>query len=75
MIQAGKYITDKEHRLAMVTKTGTFSESVEALSPLDGIVLEQEKVAAYRDKEGELHVYSAVCTHLGCIVTWNCLEK
>ena len=59
----------------MVTKKGISSKSVDALSPLDGIVLEQEKVAAYRDNEGELHFYSAVCTHLGCIVTWNGLEK
>jgi Rieske Fe-S protein len=75
MNQAGKYQIYKEHRLAMVTKKGISSESLDALSPLDGIVLEQEKLAAYRDNDGELHVYSAVCTHLGCIVTWNGLEK
>ena len=32
-------------------------------------------VAGYRDDEGELHAVSAVCTHLGCIVTWNGAEK
>lgn len=34
-----------------------------------------EKVAAYRDEEGELHAVSAVCTHLGCVVQWNAAEK
>ncbi|HEX2195523.1 MAG TPA: FAD-dependent oxidoreductase [Actinomycetota bacterium] len=33
------------------------------------------QVAVYRDEDGELHKVSAVCTHLGCIVTWNNAEK
>jgi glycine/D-amino acid oxidase-like deaminating enzyme/nitrite reductase/ring-hydroxylating ferredoxin subunit len=33
------------------------------------------KVAAYRDEDGTLHEHSAVCTHLGCIVSWNSSEK
>jgi glycine/D-amino acid oxidase-like deaminating enzyme/nitrite reductase/ring-hydroxylating ferredoxin subunit len=32
-------------------------------------------VAAYRDAGGTLHQHSAVCTHLGCIVTWNATEN
>ncbi|KAH3764344.1 FAD-dependent oxidoreductase [Pelomyxa schiedti] len=28
-------------------------------------------LAVYRDAGGQLHVMSPVCTHLGCIVTWN----
>lgn len=32
------------------------------------------QVAVYRDEAGELHKVSAVCTHLGCIVTWNNAE-
>ena len=32
-------------------------------------------VAGYRDDDGELHAVSAVCTHLGCLVTWNGAEK
>jgi nitrite reductase/ring-hydroxylating ferredoxin subunit len=30
--------------------------------------------AVYRDEGGELHVLSARCTHLGCIVNWNSAE-
>jgi glycine/D-amino acid oxidase-like deaminating enzyme/nitrite reductase/ring-hydroxylating ferredoxin subunit len=33
------------------------------------------KVAAYRDEAGVLHVRSAVCPHLGCIVAWNASEQ
>jgi Rieske Fe-S protein len=32
-------------------------------------------VAAYRDESNALHECSAVCTHLGCIVSWNPAEK
>lgn len=34
-----------------------------------------KKVAAYRDPQGELHLLSPVCPHLGCYVHWNDAEK
>ena len=34
-----------------------------------------KKVAAYRDQQGELHMRSAACTHLRCIVQWNPAER
>jgi len=34
-----------------------------------------EKVAAYRDEAGMVHAVSAVCTHMGCIVSWNEAER
>lgn len=42
-----------------------------------GAVLRQglRKLAAYRDESGALHVHSAVCTHLGCVVHWNAVEN
>jgi Rieske Fe-S protein len=33
------------------------------------------KVAIYRDEAGEIHECSAVCPHLGGIVSWNSEEK
>jgi glycine/D-amino acid oxidase-like deaminating enzyme/nitrite reductase/ring-hydroxylating ferredoxin subunit len=33
------------------------------------------KIAAHRDASGELHTLSAVCPHLGAIVSWNALEQ
>lgn len=40
-----------------------------------GIVIEKEKLAIYKDTKGKIHTFSAICTHLGCIVSWNELEK
>lgn len=34
-----------------------------------------DRTACYRDEAGLLHCVSGVCTHLGCIVTWNAAEK
>jgi Rieske Fe-S protein len=51
------------------------SYRIEELSPGQGAVIEDRKVAAYKDYKGELHLYTAVCTHLGCTVTWNNSEK
>jgi glycine/D-amino acid oxidase-like deaminating enzyme/nitrite reductase/ring-hydroxylating ferredoxin subunit len=31
--------------------------------------------AVYRDARGDLHVLSPRCTHMGCLVAWNALEK
>ncbi len=39
------------------------------------VQLDGERVAAYRDPEGKLHVKSAICPHMGCIVRWNDAEK
>ncbi|MFN0139198.1 MAG: FAD-dependent oxidoreductase [Pyrinomonadaceae bacterium] len=33
------------------------------------------KLAVYRDENGKLHKRSAVCTHMGCIVRFNSIEK
>ena len=49
--------------------------SFENLDEGQGVVLEDKKIAVYKDHKGQLHTYSAVCTHLGCIITWNNLEK
>jgi Rieske Fe-S protein len=45
------------------------------LSKDTGTVLEKEKLAIFNDTTGKVHKYSAVCTHLGCNVVWNDLEK
>jgi nitrite reductase/ring-hydroxylating ferredoxin subunit len=33
------------------------------------------KRAVYRDSEGDLHRYTATCSHMGCVVGWNDIEK
>lgn len=43
----------------------------------EGKIIEkdQEKYAVSRDENNQLHVVSAVCTHMKCIVNWNNAEK
>lgn len=47
------------------------------LRPGDGAVLRDgfTKVATYRDEDSVIHRMSAVCPHLGGIVTWNSSEN
>jgi Rieske Fe-S protein len=51
--------------------------SVEEITPNNGAVVRDglKKMAVFRDETGELHRYSAVCPHLGCIVGWNPAES
>ena len=48
-----------------------------ALAPGDGALIRSgmKKFAVYRDELGALHCHSATCTHLGCVVQWNGVEK
>ncbi|HEX2970030.1 MAG TPA: (2Fe-2S)-binding protein [Bacteroidales bacterium] len=39
------------------------------------VELSNDKAAAYIDNDGHLHLVSAKCTHMGCIVHWNSAEK
>ncbi len=39
------------------------------------IKLNDERLAAYRDEHGKLHIVSSVCPHMGCIVHFNNAEK
>lgn len=48
---------------------------MERLPKDSGMVIENKKMAVYKDDKGKAHKYSAICTHLGCIVGWNELEK
>jgi glycine/D-amino acid oxidase-like deaminating enzyme/nitrite reductase/ring-hydroxylating ferredoxin subunit len=52
-------------------------EDVVKLQPGSGalVKLADETAAAYRDREGALVAVSPVCTHLGCRVHWNDIEK
>ena len=47
------------------------------LAPDTGAVVnyEQEKIALYKSPDGTISALSPVCTHAGCIVSWNDAEK
>ena len=52
-------------------------QSVNELKPGHGAVMREglSKVAVYRDDSGTIHRRSAVCPHLGCVVSWNACER
>jgi glycine/D-amino acid oxidase-like deaminating enzyme/nitrite reductase/ring-hydroxylating ferredoxin subunit len=51
--------------------------SADTLAPGEGgiVTCAGDKVAGYRDDFGTLHAVSPVCTHLGCLVSFNTAEK
>jgi glycine/D-amino acid oxidase-like deaminating enzyme/nitrite reductase/ring-hydroxylating ferredoxin subunit len=51
--------------------------SVEELKPGSGAIIRNglSKIAAYRTESGSLYECSAKCTHAGCHVHWNSLER
>jgi glycine/D-amino acid oxidase-like deaminating enzyme/nitrite reductase/ring-hydroxylating ferredoxin subunit len=52
-------------------------EDTAEIQPGKGALLRRgiHMVAAYRDEQGTLHERSATCTHQGCIVRFNAIEK
>jgi len=57
--------------------TGGEVSSADEVAPGTGAIMRRglSKVALYRDDTGALHEFSAVCTHLGCVVAFNDKEK
>ena len=53
------------------------SDDKKSLHPGEGKVVSKgfEKIAVYKDENGNVNALSAVCTHLGCIVNFNNAEK
>lgn len=52
------------------------TDSLKRLRPGTGNVVEVDgqKIAAYRDQQGDIHALNPVCTHAKCIVSWNAAE-
>ena len=52
-------------------------DEIERLAPGDGTIARvgAGQYAVARDDDGRLHVRSARCTHLGCIVGWNGADR
>lgn len=60
----GGHLAPKPHSLAGLAKGEA------AILKLDG-----KNVAAFRDEQGRLHAVSAACTHMGCLVGWNPVDR
>ena len=52
-------------------------EGLDLLRAGEGAVLRRglHKIAAFRDDGGELHLHTAMCPHLGCVVHFNEAER
>jgi glycine/D-amino acid oxidase-like deaminating enzyme/nitrite reductase/ring-hydroxylating ferredoxin subunit len=57
--------------------TGGEVSSTEKIGRDEGCIVRRglTKIAAYRDDQGALHERQAICTHLGCVVSWNSTEQ
>lgn len=57
--------------------TGGEVDSAQEIAAGEGAIVRDgtRKLAVYRDDQGALHVVSAKCTHLGCVVHWNSAER
>ena len=67
----------KEDNLNTINKAQNQS-FIDSLLLEQGAIIEEDSenpIAVYKDKTGKINKFSAKCTHLGCTVTWNPLEK
>lgn len=56
---------------------GAEATSLRSVRPGEGKIIERggQRVAAYRAEDGEVTMRSATCTHMGCLVAWNSVER
>jgi len=52
-------------------------QEIDELHNGEGAILGKglRKIAVYKDEQGEVYSFSAVCPHMGCVVQWNAEEK
>lgn len=64
-------VVDLTDRDVLVART--IAQVASELDRGEGGILVQagERLAAFMDEDGELHLMSARCTHMGCTVAWN----
>lgn len=55
----------------------TDADSFKEVRTYEGKIMELEgsKYAVHRDGEGQLHIVTAICPHMGCVVHWNTAEQ
>ena len=53
------------------------SHSIDVIENDNGAIIEidGDNVGIYKDKEGKIYAVKPVCTHLGCLLSWNNLDK
>lgn len=76
----GRFVAENVHAARHYISgwlSGSTVASPDALEAGDSAVLKWngDQVAAYRDEAGTLHVVSAICTHMGCTLGWNGVDR
>jgi glycine/D-amino acid oxidase-like deaminating enzyme/nitrite reductase/ring-hydroxylating ferredoxin subunit len=77
---APKFIKENIDVMAQYLKDLPYRSQVEELADISAgegknIEMDGKNYGAYRDDTGKLHVVSAVCTHMACLVHFNQAEK
>jgi Rieske Fe-S protein len=76
---AAEYVRENVEVASLLLEWVTPGEvdSEDDIAPGTGAVVRRGlgKFAVYRDEYGSTHECSAVCTHLGCMVSWNSAEQ
>ena len=75
----GEYVAENATMARNLTQYLTPGEAagLDRIAPGHGALVRAgaQKIAAFRDEAGALHAFSAACTHAGCLVRWNALER
>jgi glycine/D-amino acid oxidase-like deaminating enzyme/nitrite reductase/ring-hydroxylating ferredoxin subunit len=60
-----------------LSRTNVDAKSLDEVGVEEGKIVKVggRKLAAYRNEQGELHLMSTVCPHMGCDVRWNRAES
>jgi len=79
LASAGGVLAEGANTISQLKEWITPSEvtSEDQIPPDSGAVigLGLGKAAVYRDPQGVVHRYSALCSHTGCVIGWNDVEK
>lgn len=61
----------------MLNKFKVENASVDIIEKDNGAIIEidGENIGVYKDKDGKIYAVKPNCTHLGCLLSWNNLDK
>ena len=53
------------------------SHSIDSIENDNGgiIKIDDDNIGIYKDKDGNIYAVNPVCTHLGCLLSWNNIDK
>jgi len=71
---------DPERRARKINEGGdtkTVAESADDIAPGEGAIVKsgKSKIALWKSNDGRLHALDAACTHQGCTVAWNNVDR